>query len=115
MANWLTGSRGKLLLALVLLVGAAGLVYWRARPASGLPDQISFVCVESGKVFHLSRYNVASVPAKNPDTGAATLLPCMKDEHGVLRVSSRCREALAGLGEKNRYVDAQTFEVRSRP
>jgi hypothetical protein len=112
MASFWAANRGKLAL-LGLLVLAAGAMAWRNLHTPGqLPSTIRFVCAETGKEFTLRRSDVNVVPAKNPDTGEFTLLPCGIDESGVRRVTQRSRESLATLGERNRYVDPETLEVR---
>ncbi len=114
MAGVLTSRSGKILLAIVLFVGAGVLAYrnLNQRPIS---RKVNFVCVATGRMFSLDRKDVVTLPAQNPKTGEATLLPCVKDADGVVRVSGRYAGALQELGAKNRYVDAETLVVRPPP
>ena len=109
----------KLIIAAVLLVAAGGLYLKFGRPASALPDRISFVCVETGKVFQFSRADMPTViPAKNPDTGTETLLPVTKHEDGKWYVDRRYGSGLRdeeGLAKVNKHVDPETLEVLAAP
>ncbi len=105
-------NKTKILLAVLLLIGAGSLLF-AFRRASPLPDKITFVCVETGATFNIDRDKVYVIPARNPRTGQATLLPC-SERNGVLYVGNHYRGALLNLGEKNHYVDTQTLAVRKK-
>lgn len=108
----------KLIIAVVLLVAAAGVYLFFGRTKSSLPDSVKYVCVVTGNTFDISRDNLpASLPAKNPKTGEMTLLP-VREKDGKLYADVRyAREALRDgpLAKVNKYVDPQTFEVLSSP
>ncbi len=114
MAGVLTSRSGKILLAIVLFVGAGVLAY-RNLSQRPISRNVNFVCVATGRMFSLDRKGVVTLPAQNPKTGEATLLPCVKDADGVVRVSGRYAGALQELGAKNRYVDPETLVVRPPP
>lgn len=74
------------------------------------------VCVTTGEVFTRSVEEAAIIPAKNPKTGAYTLLPCTRRDDGTVQVDDFYRGALAGaLAEVNRVVDPQTLLVKEYP
>lgn len=114
MAGVLTSRSGKILLASVLLLGAGALAYWNLKQQP-ISQNVNFVCVATGQLFALDRKDVVALPARNPKTGEDTLLPCVRDADGVLRVSGRYGAALQQLGAKNRYVDPETLVVRRPP
>jgi hypothetical protein len=107
----------KLVLALVLLIAAGG-VYWRfGRSSAPLPDAVRFVCVETGQVFPIARDKIPSVlPAENPKTHHKTLLPIVERE-GKLYANPRHADALREpeLAKVNKHVDPQTLEVVRSP
>ncbi len=108
-------DRNKLILVGLLLVGAAAVYWFFIRDSGPLPDRVKFVCVATGKTYSLSRDDVPSIlPATNPDTGQATLLPSVERD-GRLYVSERFRGELKNLTEVNRHVDPKTLEVRQAP
>ncbi len=107
----------KLILAGVLLVAAVviGVKFW---PSSGpLPSKVQFVCVATGERFPISQGAMPSVfPAKNPKTGAMTLLPVVEQD-GKLIINPRHAYCLREpeLAKVNKYVDPQTLEVLKTP
>jgi hypothetical protein len=108
------GSRGKVAIAVALIVGAGAYVWFGSGDPTKLSDKLRFVCVSTGKFYLLSRDKVVMIPARNPDTNEETLVPCgFPDEQGVVHVMKRCRETVRILGEKNRYVDPETLVVRT--
>ncbi len=115
MAGFGERNRGKLsvLLAAVALIAVGVVVYGQLRGARVVPNTVKLVCVATGKVYSFNRDQVSTVlPARNPDTGERTLLPCY-EENGVLHVAPRYSYALTELGDKNRYVDTETLVVQS--
>ncbi len=114
MAGVLTSRSGKVLLASVLLLGAGVLAYWNLS-RQPISSRVNFVCVATGQVFALDRKEIVVYPVRNPKTGEDTLLPCVKDADGVVRVSARYGALLREMGAKNRYVDPETFVVRPPP
>jgi hypothetical protein len=109
----LKSKAGKIVLAVVMLAAAAFFGYRALRHESPVVSRLQFVDVTTGDVFDLEMSQVAMIPAKSPKTGQFTLLPCKKDEHGVLRVTERYRNSLAqDLKTENKSVDPVTLEVR---
>ena len=112
-------DRNKVILVVALLVVAGAIFFYFGRDAGPLPNSIRFVCVATGEFYDLARDDVPSIlPAKNPDTGEATLLPVVKDEDGTLHLNERYAYGLIDgpqLAEVNRYVDPQTFEILELP
>jgi len=105
-------SRTKTALSVALLLASGALAAWAMRGGPDLPRSCVFVCVATGKTFNLKIDDVAMIPAKNPETGARTLLPCGMGEDGVLRVDAHYRGALVNLlGGVNRHVNMTTLEV----
>ena len=79
-----------------------------------LPTDASFICVRTGETYDLDIADVGIIPAKNPDTGQRTLLPCDWDDKGKLRVDGHYRAVLEGrLAGINHWVDPQTLLIRS--
>ncbi len=113
MGGWLKGNRGAAIAAVLLVFAGVflALQFNRYRDAGLLPGKVNFVCVATGEKFAVPREQI-QVPCRNPKSGELTLLPCYEEE-GDLYVSPRYREALIGLGEKNRYVDPETLAVRT--
>ncbi len=104
----------KYLIVIVAIVVVLGGWYWMSRPEPVVDNRLPMICVESGKVFKIAREDLGPVrPFDNPETGEQTLLPFIEGEDGVRRISSRDRGYLQDLGEKNRYVDAETLVVKS--
>ncbi len=114
MAVALGTQKVKLAIAGVLLVAAAGVIYWRGGNPDALPDRITMVCAATGERFEVPRSRVTFLPADNPKTGQATLLPAYEKD-GVWLVSGRYRSVLEQLGEQNRMIDLQTMQVRASP
>jgi hypothetical protein len=115
----MNSEQKKLILVAVLLVAAGGVYFWFGRPKSPLPNKIAFVCVETGKIYKLDRDDVPKfMPATNPDTGQATLLPAYQDEeNGKFYASQHYAYLLREpqLAEVNKYVDPQTLEILESP
>lgn len=101
--------------AIVLLLGAAGAVYYfNGSSKEVLPDSLNMVCAASGKTFHMARSKVRQLPMINPDTGQATLLPFVENG-GKRLVSDRYRPLLREMKEANKFIDINTLEVRAAP
>ncbi|MFH1746197.1 MAG: hypothetical protein ABIG44_04050 [Planctomycetota bacterium] len=115
MAGIFASDRVKVLLAIVFLAIAGGLIYYQISGSSAISKDVNFVCVSSGQTFDINRNTISTIPARNPKTSEATLLPCYIEEDGLLHVSPRYREELLKLGEKNQYVDTETMAVRTSP
>jgi hypothetical protein len=96
---------------IVIVLVVAGVFYYRSWAGGPVvnPD-INFVCVATGRTFSIDRDKINSVPLKNPETGQATLVPCVKRD-GKLYMDAHYRSVLADLKEVNRYVDEKTLEV----
>ena len=114
MASVFAGQRGKLILAGVVLVIAIGLFLFQARGGAELTDTINFVCVATGELYELDRGEIGGLPAVNPDTGQATLLP-YAEKDGRRFITRRKARFLAQLADVNKYVDPKTLEVRAAP
>jgi len=112
--GFLRGNRGKLGLALVVLLAAAVTLFMQLRGSRRLSNTVSFACVATGKIYDIDRSQIKAVPLANPKTGERTLLPCVKED-GVYYISTRYRDSLLRLGEKNSHVDPETLAVRSEP
>jgi hypothetical protein len=105
----------KIVLAVVLFAAAAVFAWRSLSSDSPIPRDFAFVDVETGELFDLSLRNVGVIPAKSPKTGKFTLLPCKKDEHGVMRVNEPFRASLHDeLKSINKYVDPFTLEVKKQ-
>jgi hypothetical protein len=108
----------KLTLVVVLIAAAVGIYFWRGRTPAPLPSQVRFVCIATGKIYSVDRDEIPSfMPAKNPDTGARTLLPVVERE-GKLYANERYAYSSLSkpeVAEVNRYVDPQTLEVLDAP
>jgi len=110
--------RRTIMIALSLAaLAAAGLIarpYLRAAP--GPATEFSMVCVATGEVFTRSIEEAPMIPAAHPRTGAYTLVPCVVEADGSLRVPERYAAALAGdLAAVNRVVDGETLLVKKLP
>ena len=114
MASVFAGQRGKLILAGVVLVIAIGLFVFQSRGGAGLTDTINFVCVATGELYELDRGEIGGLPAVNPDTGQATLLP-YAEKDGRRFITRRKARFLGQLADVNKYVDTKTLEVRAAP
>lgn len=83
-----------------------------------LKDSVRFVCVETGEIFTIKRSDIPSVlPAKNPKTGKASLLPVIERD-GKYVVNPRYGHGLLDspkVAEINRYVDPETLAVLNAP
>jgi len=115
MASVFAEQRGKLILAGVILLAA--IVIFFVFPSGGgaeLTDTINFVCVATGELYELDRGEIGGLPAVNPDTGQATLLP-YAEKDGRRFITRRKARFLAQLADVNKYVDPETLEVRAAP
>jgi len=111
MASTLSKDWWKYALGVGALVAAVA-VFWRqAGDAPAIPDRVRLVCVATGELFSLPRSEVRVVPCNNPKTGEATLVP-VASKDGKDFASGRFRDAIAALGEKNKFVDPKTLEVK---
>lgn len=111
MSFWKSNA-GKVSLVVVLLA-AAGFFAWKNLSGGELrrPDTIDFVCVTTGKVFHLPRDGKARpIPCENPETKSITLVPCMERD-GAVYVASRYRGTLRDMKDVNKAVDVETLKV----
>jgi len=107
----------KIVVGAVLVVVAGGIYLLSGRSTPILSDSVAFVCVETGRTYALARDDIPSIlPARNPDTGAFTLLP-MTENDGKRMVSPRYAGALDDpeLAKVNKYVDVQTLEILASP
>lgn len=114
---WLKKNGGMLAVVLALV----GVTSWLLlRNSGGVEGQfagkIAYVCVETGKVFHLPKGVTRIPPVENPETKRASLLPCEVREDGVY-VMGRYREGLndKALSALNKAVDGKSFKVRTSP
>jgi len=108
-------GKSKFVAGIFMIVILAGLyLIWRRYDESVLSDRVSLVCVESGDIFVLARAEIRTLPARNPDTGESTLVPCVVDREGTLRVDDAFKHALQEMGERNQYVDRESLQVRSK-
>ncbi len=112
MARIQGSDRIKLIGAVVVLLVAAGLAYYRLRDSGPLPNSIKMVCVATGKIFDVARDKIDGVPMKNPKTGEDTLVPCYQRD-GAWYVDPHYKKQLLDLGEKNRHVDTKTLAVQT--
>ena len=107
----------KLIVGAGVLVVAIGIYWFFGRSSEPLRGSVEFVCVATGKIYPIAQDKMPSIlPAKNPDTGSPTLLPCEKVD-GKLVVMRRHAYLLREpeLEKANKYVDPQTLEVRTSP
>ncbi len=108
----------KLILAVALLV-VAGSVYWQfGRSRSALADGVAYACVATGKVFWIPRAKTPPVlPAPNPDTGKATLVPVVRRDDGRFAMTDHYAGLLEDpeLAPLNKFIDPETLEVRKEP
>jgi hypothetical protein len=109
--GWLKSDAGKATVAGVLLVLAAGVMWWFWPRSHALPTRLRFVCTATGERFEVPRENVSMYPATNPKTGQATLVP-VAEENGQIVVPPRYRALLRQLGEQNKWADPETGAVR---
>ena len=110
------GRRRVIQLAILLLAGFSVACAVRAalHDPYGLDDRALYVCVESGRLFNLTADEAGMVPARNPQTGRLTLLPCARADEGGLHVGGRYGSILREqLADANRRVDPVTLAVRA--
>ncbi|MBK9120599.1 MAG: hypothetical protein IPM18_13520 [Phycisphaerales bacterium] len=109
---------GKLVLAIVLLTGAAAVYFFFVRQPSLLPSSIRYVDISTGKIVQIAYERIPTIlPGENPATGERTLLP-VEDDNGVLRAARRHAYHLLRdpeVAKVNKYVDPNTFEVLKEP
>lgn len=110
-------KRNALVVLTLACVGLAGYVAGTTLFAGpDVPTRAVFVCVATGEMFDLHIEEALMIPAKNKKTGQRTLVPCVRDDDGTLRVGDHYRNLFEGrLKEVNRYVDPDTLEVRTAP
>jgi hypothetical protein len=115
--EFLKANAGKVGLAGVLLVAAIGVYLVAGSRAPSRSEKVQFVCVATGETFWLARGKSKILPLANPTSGAKTLVPCHKNDDGMLCVSSRCRGLVRQLEANgiNQYVDPETLLVRQNP
>lgn len=74
-------------------------------------DEILFVDVQTGELFDYKIRKSAVIPAKNPDTGNASLLPVDEEADGTLRIRERYLNVLDIIPVAPDAVDPQTGVV----
>ncbi len=108
-----SSNKGKYAAAILLI--AAGISLWYFWPDDGSPpDEVPLFCVKTGETVYLNRIDVISLPAVNPKTQEATLLPFVEKEDGRY-IGERYGDALGIFGDDNRYVDPETLRIKDRP
>lgn len=117
MANANKSTAIKIVAAVVILAVAGAVIYFRGRGSTALPDKLTFVCVETGKLYYLDRGPSRVPPVTNPDTGRDTLMPCFKDEDGSYYIRRRSSEPLGALiaANLNHCVDPKSLRVDVKP
>lgn len=81
--------------------------------APKLTSKITLVDLGSGELFEARTGKISAIiPEKNPDTGAFTLFPAVKDEHGVWHVATRYLQGMDPKTPTTALVSAKTGEVR---
>lgn len=113
MKNFMASPGGKAALALVLFAAAGVVAFWQ-WPRGPLPEEVNFICVETGTLHYIDRDDVFGIPANNPKTGRATLVPCYRTEAGQLAVSEHFAGTIEQLAELNHYVDPATRMVKEQ-
>lgn len=111
----MNSSHWKLIVAVVLLLGAAGVWWYYNAGQSGIPDSIRYVDIATGEFVWIRRSQTPSVlPGKNPRSGEHTLLPVTTGEDGHLYVSERHGRACLRdpeVAKLNKHVDPTTLEL----
>lgn len=107
----------KISVVVVLLAAAGGLYFSRSGGKPAMPDTLTYVCVETGKIYNLDRGVARVTPATNPDTGRDTLMPCYRGEDGNYYVRKRSSESLGALtaANLNHHVDPKSLRVNEAP
>ncbi len=108
----LSANRWKFIAAAALLLTAAVVVALLLRGPQIGPGRVNLVCVATGRQFSVSASKIDAFPAKSPETGQRTLLPC-ETRNGRVYVGGTYRVLLAELREVNKHVDPKTGEVRA--
>lgn len=76
-----------------------------------LADELTYVDVQTGDLFYYKIRKSAVVPGKNPDTGNASLLPCVRTDTGY-RISKHYLTSLDIIPVPPDAVDAATGDVK---
>ncbi len=102
------------LIAAILMLALAGYLLTRSSsPFPPIPDRFDYVCVSTGELFYLSNEEAAMIPARHPQTGVATLIPCIRNDDGSVAVEEGFRALLEGeLSKYNHVVDMETLIVK---
>jgi len=104
----------KLIAALLMLLTAAFLLTRESSPYPPIPDRFDYVCVSTGELFNLSNEEAAMIPARHPQTGVATLIPCVRKDDGSIAIEEGFRALLEGeLRKYNQVVDMETMLVNN--
>lgn len=78
-----------------------------------LTSRITLVDLGSGELFEAQTGKISAIiPEKNPDTGAFTLYPAVKDDKGVWHVAPRYLQGLDPKAPAGALVSSKTGEVR---
>ena len=102
-------------LAVVVTLAGGWMVVSRLWGTSTLPAHANFVCVVTGEQFRLSIADVGMIPARRPDNGQRTLVPCVTGADGQPHVDEHYRAVIEGrLAGVNRCVDVATLGVHRR-
>lgn len=105
-------KRAKIALIVVLFGAAAYMAFAYLMRSGPMQNSIQLVCAASGETYWLSRAQLIQIPMTNPKTKEETLIPCGPGEDGKLHVDEHYRAALEQIGEKNKFVDVTTLEVK---
>ncbi len=108
-------QRNKIILAVSLLVLAGGVFFWQSGFGKPRPykEPLQYVDVTTGKLYEIPRGRGINVlPAKNPETGEATLVPCyLNEDDGQWYVSRRKLGVVKELKDINKVVDLNSLRV----
>lgn len=99
------------LFAAAILAAAYGVYAALGGPAAKLKNEFYLADVQSGELFRYSMQKSMIVPAKNPDTGNASLFPVTKVD-GKWKMTERYAQALDLSPVPPDAVDLSSLEVR---
>lgn len=107
----------RVLIGILVALAGVGAVCLLRGGDGPVKDRIEFVCVSTGKTYTIARSSFRMLPVENPDTGQATLVPCIR-RGPDLYVDAHYREIVEALEQEelNHYVDLQDeLRVKQAP
>jgi len=110
----MNSSHWKAIVAVVLLLGAAGIWWFYNHGSTGMPDRVRYVDMETGEPVWIRLSQTPNeMPGENPKTGKRTLLPVTERDGRLYADPHYAVSALRNseVAKLNKHIDPTTMEL----